>query len=198
VREGKRLPPREYDDFRVRVGVPTAEDVKQHCGEDGQIICARNATRQHYNRRARKLLGFSGDLPQIGEKIVCLFNQHSHNFMNGEQGIVLNYFSKPEYEWGDNDLDGDMIRIRSLTDGKERSVKFNKDSFSSDYETRAEAARTVGGFDFGYALTTHKSQGSEWDNVLIIEEALPSGDYAELMYTGITRAIKRVTLYREN
>jgi ATP-dependent exoDNAse (exonuclease V) alpha subunit len=28
-------------------------------------------------------------------------------------------------------------------------------------------------FTYGYAITCHKAQGSEWDNVLVIEEGFP-------------------------
>lgn len=199
VREGKRLPPREYDDFCVRIGRPTDEDLLAHANEQGQVLCARNATRVDYNTRIRKMLGYTNHVPEIGEKVVCLFNQHGHGFMNGEQGIVQGYADIKDYEKEDNQSPDLMyLNIKSLTDGKNKTVKFNPLSFDKDPDVRAAAAKAVGGFDFGWALTIHKAQGSEWDNILLVEETIPGGDYAELMYTGITRAIKRCTLYRTN
>jgi exodeoxyribonuclease-5 len=117
--------------------------------------------------------------------------------MNGEQGIILGYSEIPLDQRGDDDADLDvmMVKLRSLTNGKEIQVKFNPLSFSPNKDVRDEAMKGIGGFDFGYALTIHKSQGSEWDWVLVIEEPLKS-DYAELMYTAYTRAISRVTVYR--
>lgn len=195
VRSGKRLPVREYDDVRVRESL-TDDDYLEHAGKDGQIICSFNNTRTATNSRMRRLLGFSGNLPQVGEKVVCLFNQHGYNFMNGEQGIVVGYSEVPDSEREDDDESGMLIELDSLTDGKRRKVKFNPLSFDSDFDTRVAAAKSVGGFDFGYALTIHKSQGSEWDNVLIIEEIMRGNDYAKMMYTAVTRAIKRVTILR--
>ena len=52
--------------------------------------------------------------------------------------------------------------------------------------------------DFGYALTVHKSQGSSWENVLIIDEyGGPKDDYKKWLYTGITRAEVSVTIARD-
>ena len=44
-------------------------------------------------------------------------------------------------------------------------------------------------FDYGYAITCHKSQGSQWDKVLVFEEVL-SNEHARWLYTAATRAIK--------
>ena len=52
-------------------------------------------------------------------------------------------------------------------------------------------------FDFGYALTVHKAQGSEWDRVLLVDE---SGAFREQainwLYTGITRAVDELVIVR--
>ena len=54
-------------------------------------------------------------------------------------------------------------------------------------------------FDFGYALTVHKSQGSEWDNVMVIEQPCKywSGrDWNRWLYTAVTRAKNRLLIVR--
>lgn len=195
VREGKRLPLREYEDVKVRESLSDA-DYLDHAGEDAQILCSFNNTRNEINTRVRKLLGFSGALPQIGEKVVCTFNQHNYGFMNGEQGIVLGYDEISISDRSIDDPQGMLVKLKSLTDGKERSVRFNALSFDSDFEVRTAAQKAIGGFDFGYALTIHKSQGSEWPRVLIIEEMMRGNDYAKMMYTAITRAILCVMILR--
>ena len=43
-------------------------------------------------------------------------------------------------------------------------------------------------FDYAYALTTHLSQGGEYNNVMYIEEFLQQQIQKQLNYTGITRA----------
>lgn len=196
VRDGKRLPVREYDDVRVRAAFTTA-DLVEHSGEDGQIICSFNKTRIGINLRVREALGFKGELPNVGEKIVCTFNQHGYSFMNGEQGIVIGFCPVDDAEREDDDDIGMLVELKSLTDGKIRKVKFNPLSFDKDYEVRAEAQKSVGGFDYGFCLTVHKSQGSEWPNVMVLEEIMRGNDYSKMMYTAITRAISRLTIIRD-
>lgn len=196
VRAGKRLPVREYDDVRVRERY-TDSDLVEHAGEDAQIICSFNKTRIAMNTRVRTALGFKGDLPNIGEKVVCTFNQHGFNFMNGEQGIVIGFGTIPDAEREDDDEIGMTIVLKSLTDGKTRTVKFNPLSFDRNFEVRTEAQKSVGGFDYGFALTVHKSQGNEWDKVFVFEEIMRGNDYAKMMYTAITRAVKRLTIIRD-
>lgn len=195
IRKGNRIPFREYEDVRVRKGTAPLDQLIEHAAEDAQILCSYNSTRNEVNARIRAELGFKGDQPNIGEKVMCWFNQHSYNFMNGEQGIVLGFDDIPLGDMKEDDPDELIfIRIRSLTDGKERKVKFNPLSFSRDADTAAEALKGIGGFQFGYGCTIHKSQGSEWDKILIVEENM--GDYAKMQYTGWTRAIQRLTVYR--
>jgi exodeoxyribonuclease-5 len=196
VREGKRLPLREYNDVRIRDGRPSLDELLEHYKENAQILCSYNNTRVAINNQIREAMGFKGDQPNVGEKVMCWFNQHSYNFMNGEQAIVIGFEDLPESDVDQNDPDELMyMRIRSLTDGREKRVKYNPLSFSRDEEARNEALKNVGGFQYGGCCTIHKSQGSEWDNVLVMEEMM--GDYAKLQYTAYTRAAKILTVYRQ-
>ena len=49
---------------------------------------------------------------------------------------------------------------------------------------------------FGYAITCHKSQGSQWDNVLVWDDGLGKTrrDRARWLYTAITRASERLVI----
>jgi ATP-dependent exoDNAse (exonuclease V) alpha subunit len=50
-------------------------------------------------------------------------------------------------------------------------------------------------FDFGYVLTVHKAQGSQWDDVVLFDESFAFQDSrARWLYTGITRAAKRLSI----
>jgi len=50
-------------------------------------------------------------------------------------------------------------------------------------------------FDFGYVLTVHKAQGSQWDDVVLFDESGAFSDNRERwLYTGVTRAAKRLTV----
>ena len=198
VRDGHRLPVREYDDVKVRQGEVPTKTLLEFAHDDAVVICSYNNTRDSVNRRMRKALGFDGLLPHVGEKIVCTFNQHAYGFMNGEQAIVLGFHPLPEWDADDNETpDMMLVEIRSLTDGKISKVKFNPESFTAKTKDDLnEARKGIGGFDYGYCLTVHKAQGSEWLEVLVIEEILRGIPYALLMYTAITRAIKLLMVHR--
>ena len=55
-------------------------------------------------------------------------------------------------------------------------------------------------FTYGYAITCHKSQGSEWDNVLVIEEEFPfdKEEHRRWLYTACTRAAKKLVIIRKD
>ncbi|CAM5222635.1 ATP-binding protein OS=Bosea thiooxidans OX=53254 GN=ARD30_09575 PE=4 SV=1 [Bosea thiooxidans] len=50
-------------------------------------------------------------------------------------------------------------------------------------------------FTFGYALTVHKSQGSQWDDVVLFDESYAFREHrARWLYTGLTRAAETITV----
>jgi len=56
-------------------------------------------------------------------------------------------------------------------------------------------------FDFGYALTVHKAQGSQAKKVILFEERnkyMDDEEWKRWLYTGITRAEKELFLIGEN
>ncbi|QDH49655.1 helicase [Pantoea phage Kyle] len=198
VRQGNRLPVREYDDVVVSDAKPRSTFLKAHMGPDSQVICSFNTTRVFYNKLMRDVAGHCNPIPSPGEKIVCTFNQHGAGFMNGEQLIVKSYEDVPDMELDEYEMPGMLYVIgTSLTTGKEIKCKLNPDCFIYEDELDQRAAqRNVGGFDYGYCITIHKSQGSEWDNVIVIEEMLRGVPYAKMMYTAVTRAAKRLWVFR--
>ena len=54
-------------------------------------------------------------------------------------------------------------------------------------------------FDYGYAITYWKAQGSEWDNVLALEENWPRQEdsHRRALYTAATRAKKKLVIIRD-
>lgn len=63
-------------------------------------------------------------------------------------------------------------------------------------ETDIKARGDINGMDFGYAITIHKSQGSEWRKVyLIMSDAHGAMLNRELLYTGMTRAKEELYMF---
>ena len=62
-----------------------------------------------------------------------------------------------------------------------------------DRGASATAIRTSS--TYGYALTVHKAQGSQWDEVVLFDESFAFREHAaRWLYTGLTRAAERITV----
>ena len=58
-----------------------------------------------------------------------------------------------------------------------------------------QARRGSDEFDFGYALTVHKAQGSQWNSVVLFDESFAFREHRNRwLYTGITRAAEKLTV----
>ena len=187
-----------------------------------QILVATNATRVSINTQMRKLLNF-GEKPQDGDKIICLrnywdcFSDNEEPLVNGTIGILKNSFLTKRY----------LPRIVKSTDGLSHidlimgdfisdsgmyfhSLEMDKKmidtgEFSLDWKTvyqlnRNPKTRDIPPLEFtyGYAITCHKAQGSEWDKVLVIEEKFPFDkiEHARWLYTAVTRSSEKLVLVR--
>ena len=51
-------------------------------------------------------------------------------------------------------------------------------------------------FEYAYAITCHKSQGSEYNKVLVLEENWPGQEHKRWLYTAVTRAADKLVLVR--
>ena len=114
-----------------------------------QIICGTNRRRHAINSRCRELLGLPGVLPVAGDRLVCLRNNYEFDLMNGA------LYEVDSCELGETP---DYVRL-ALRDGP-RVLAHTAPFTGADVEPWAE--RDYEKFDYGYALTCHKSQGSQW------------------------------------
>lgn len=186
VREGGVLKTGNYGSSRVlRRGDVTGEEVGNWVCRSNQLLVGRNKTRQSSNNRARELLGRSGDLPVDGDKLVCLRNNHEAGLLNGQQWWAL----------GDSaEYDGKVALDLSDGNGARVDAVAHPEYFRGgqpDYWNVREAEC----FDYGYALTVHKAQGSQWDDVLLFDE-WRGNNRQQWLYTALTRAAERVTVIK--
>jgi exodeoxyribonuclease-5 len=150
-----------------------------------------NRTRKLFNRRMRELFGFTQTTPEAGDKLVCLKNDRTKGLLNGSLWKVKTV----------SPMRAKKLRM-SLTpddDPNRKAVRVGviPAFFESDDEIPYALRRDSDEFDFGYALTVDKSQGSQWDNVVLFDE---SGAFREhrnrWLYTGITRAAEKLTIVK--
>jgi exodeoxyribonuclease-5 len=153
-----------------------------------QILVGRNATRKATNRKIRELLGRTRDIPEEGDRLVCLRNDHEVGLLNGGIWQTESCFDGDEFL--------DIIVFDPECSANYIAVEAHRDHFMSDepiqipFWLKKEAQE----FDYGYALTVHKAQGSEWDKVLIFDESSSFSDGHKWLYTAVTRAAKEVKL----
>ena len=188
-----------------------------------QIICATNSTRVALNNQMRDLLG-RGDSPEDGDKVICLknywevFSEDASPLVNGTIGTIHNSFNsfikipyyitnnrinRIETTMADFHADDGMTNFSNLTMDKkmilegEPSLNF-KESFKLSKNKMYKHSQPLS-FTYGYAITCHKSQGSEWDNVLVIEEKFPfdKEEHKRWLYTAATRAAKKLVIIRK-
>lgn len=182
VREGRGLRPGQYGDSLV---VHHTELDRSTVMRHDQILVGRNRTRQSCNARARELLGRTSPLPVPGDKLVCLRNDHKIGLLNGELWNTLDSVA----------IDNNTLGLTLADDeGRTLSVEAHRHPFEGR-ELGYWEKRQAQEFEFGYALTTHKAQGSQWGSVIVFDE---SGcfrqDRKKWLYTAITRAANRVTV----
>ncbi len=154
-----------------------------------QVLVGMNKTRRAYNKRLRELRGFSGDLPQSGEKLVCLRNNRKKGLLNGALFTVKSTGALRRGKVR-------MLVIPEESDGKIQRVGVIPRFFDgSDGEIPYALRKDSDEFDYGYALTVHKAQGSQWDDVVLFDESFAFREHrARWLYTGVTRAARRLTL----
>ena len=215
AREDKYIPYGRYGDCVsvINKRLFTGERRKNYLLKADQIICGLNKTRYALNDELRTLRGL-GELPESGDKLICTLNnweqyidgEYRFNLVNGiigtaydpfydsSSGIVFMQFN-PDFL---DELCPEALPFDTgiFTDGRYRYKhgdyfeKFNEDG-------EAVGAFTLNRFEYGYCISCHKAQGSEFDNAVIFDESYAfKEDKSRWLYTAITRAKKKLILVR--
>jgi exodeoxyribonuclease V len=160
-------------DFRVEKQLTDAD--LAYCDV---ALCYKRATRHELNRQKRKILGLSGDWPSPDELVLCHTNRPKLGIFNGATYRVID--CNQEDSLMVLDIDGDEIEVGNACFGELDDPQGTRPIFS-----------------FAYAITVHKAQGSEWDNVLVVDE-FPQSDEnrRRWVYTAITRASRSVLMVK--
>ena len=176
-----------YGVSRVRADIDA--DLVLECD---QMLVGRNRTRLQFNQRTRTLLGRPGLDPVVGDRLVCLRNDHEVGLLNGGIWHVLD----PHEDF--DQADTCMLTLQDESDDQVVSVEAHRHYFQGR-ELAYWDRRDFQEFDYGYALTCHKSQGSQWDHVVVWDEsACFRQDRWRWLYTAVTRAAKRIDLVVRN
>jgi len=191
VREGREIMHGDYGTAQV-IGKNDVD--RDMVLEADQVLVGTNRTRRRYNQRLRELKGFDQVFPQAGDKLVCLRNDPAKALLNGSLWQVMTS-SKETVKPGIN------LMIRPEDDDMDRGaakIKLLKSAFDDpDLEIPWQTKKRYDDFDYGYALTVHKAQGSQWNSVVLFDESWAFRESRERwLYTAITRAAERLVIVR--
>jgi exodeoxyribonuclease V alpha subunit len=138
-----------------------------------QVLCALREGPwgvQALNRVIGQVLAIATEDWSIGRPVLVTRNDYNLNLMNGDIGLCLPTAKGLRVAFADTAPDG-QVCVRWVS------------------PSRLDAVDTV------FAMTVHKSQGSEFEHVaLVLPDRITPVLTRELLYTGITRAKSRLTL----
>ena len=160
------------------------------------IICGTNKTRNNLNTYIReRIYGRTQDYPVIGDKLMCRENDWTFSvddvyLINGLIGYVTDidlesisdYTMKIDFkpEFMDNEFKN--VTLDRIYMGLSPN---DKRFYRSNYHK----------FEYGYAITCHLSQGSQYNRVLVFNESFGTAEERrKWLYTAVTRAIDKVTI----
>ena len=183
-----------------------------------QVLVGTNATRIGINNHMREKMN-RGSTPEDGDKVICLrnywetFSEDEDPLVNGTIGFLKDSFNSfvqlPKYLGGQRlgTTQGNFV-----TDFNSEFKNLNMDTkmiltgekcVDSKTAYRIYQNKKLTGilpleFTYGYAITVHKAQGSQFDKVLVLEEKFPydKEEHARWLYTACTRASSRLVLIR--
>lgn len=185
VREGRRLVVGDYGDSRV-IRRPQVGQ-KMVLAAD-QVLCGMNKTRQSMNMRIRALKGITSPMPVTGDRLVCLKNNREKGLLNGS------LWTADAVDLVHDRVSMTVKSLDGMDDPGELSVR-QEFFFGTEKDLQWYERKHTDEFCFGNVLTVHKSQGSQWDHVMLFDESGVFRDTrANHLYTGLTRAAERVTI----
>jgi exodeoxyribonuclease-5 len=164
-----------------QVSVVTGDQMAS-CGMEAadQLICAYNRTRCAMNDAVREHLGLPGSEPVVGDRVICLQNDRERGLFNGMQG-VLTAINTGKRWLSFRDEDGRQYEY----------VPYVAEAFGAEKTPKRVPGRVP--FDWAYCCTAHKMQGSEADNVMVLEQRCDLWDMRRWNYTAASRAKRKLT-----
>lgn len=185
IREGRGLKPGTYGESTVTpIGRLGADGVRAKVLGSDQLLVGKNATRQASNARCRELRHAKAPIPVVGDKLVCLRNNSELGLLNGQIWTASS----------DAQMSGSFLLLDLVGEDGERlsEVSVHPEYFHGG-KPSPWTMKDAQEFDYGYALTVHKSQGSQWNDVTLFDEWYRD-DRRQWLYTGVTRAAERIDI----
>lgn len=178
------------------------EEMLRSQNDDLLLLVGFNWSRNELNKQMRVYREIEGRQPKVGDRLICLKNNWEKGIYNGMTGklqrIIPVTGDDGEVHWYEVEVAIDDSEL--MYSGKISAHQFNQPKTLSEYE--GLSGKALGDlWDFGYALTVHKAQGSQAEKVLLFEERnkhMSDDDWRRWLYTGVTRAEEYLTIVGTN
>jgi exodeoxyribonuclease-5 len=191
ARRGHDIPFGAYDDQVWKMSRHEVGPAQMLQG--GQVICGTHAMRRRLNTAMKTAAGFEADYPTgAGEKIICLRNRHDLGLINGMFLTLTDVQAHPHNDRAfrasvQTDDGTPVAGTQDFWRGEyDDHVRFDRDRHRREWM----ACRGLIQSSWGYAITCHKAQGSQFPTVIVVDDGF--GHTAEernrWLYTAITRA----------
>ncbi|MCK9199038.1 MAG: AAA family ATPase [Bacilli bacterium] len=166
------------------------------------VLSGKNSTRQYVNSHIRELLGYNSDLPSFGERLICRKNNWNLeidgiSMANGLRGVVLNYPNIHGFDGKNYTKDFKPDFMSSFFPQLSCDYKYLKAPYGNKDAIKYDKFSTGEKMEYGYGLTVHLSQGSQFNNVVYLEEYLSKDIQAKLDNTAVTRAINNLIYVKQ-
>lgn len=194
----------KYSDMVVKHDMNTHEaqeamqELLDSVTKDTLVLCGYNSTRIKLNGHIRATLGFDSPTPLSGDRVICLRNNHKKHIFNGMLGTIQSI----------KRMNDDWYQAEIAMDDEENvykdiiSVKQFNALTAMNFTDKRSQIMNGDLFDFGYALTVHKAQGSQSKRVILFEERfkkMTDDEWKRWLYTAVTRAEEELYIFaREN
>ncbi len=161
-------------------------DVLESSKSNSLILCGFNTTRVRLNSHIRSMNEIFSNAPIVGDRVICLRNNHEKQIYNGMLGSIVSIEDDKEETYFAKIIMDEGLNYKGVIYAPQFG---NKESLNfTDMRAKIGNADL---FDFGYAMTVHKAQGSQAKRVVLFEERSSHMDddmWRRWLYTGITRA----------
>ncbi len=205
AREGEELKVGDYGDG-VEVVLRKNDKATLDFGRDAMLLVGTHRKKWVVTAAIREGLGYVESGPMSGEPLmVCRNSTKIPSLVNGT--IVECMTDHGDLQRGESRFD---LRIKNIDEDSENNPEYNltvtqplfeehvlrkRGKFTAPSLKAFDANRKCEHLDFAHASTVHKAQGSQWDDVILHDESgVFRADAAKWLYTGVTRAAKRLTV----
>lgn len=215
IREGKKINYQKGNEVQI---LPYQEVIPGMYNWADQIICATNKMRIEINDTMRQWQG-RGKIPEPGDKVIACRNcweileeKGENALVNGTIGYLQNIdFHMHEYPirnfplvpvmdcdivTDENEIYHDLMVDRKTIEEGEKFLT-SEQEYEIYHNSELKGTEPLE-LEYGYAITCHRAQGSEWNNIMVIEERFPFSreEHARWLYTACTRASSKLVLVR--